>query len=424
MSRIGRIGHAIFSGEVSYDFVGKRRRWYAISAIMLVLAAVGLFGRGLNLGIEFKGGAEFSVPRTTATVEQARAAAESAGIDDPIVQQVGPNRLTVQTPALSVDQTRAVTAALAQGTGVSVSDISVQVVGPSWGQQITSKAVQGLVIFLVLLMVFLSIYFEWKMAVAAILGMLHDIFITVGIYALTGIEVTPATVIGVLTILGFSLYDNVVVFDKVKENTRGLASGNRMTYSEAANLAVNQTVVRSLNTSIVALLPVGAILVIGVGFLGAGTLKDLALALFIGTAAGAYSSLFIATPLLCELKEREPAMKALTARVAARRAGLDSKTGKAGSRKRSASSSATTTGGRGGSATAVLEAEDSADESSDPAEDASGATALPSTIVAAGSASQQPAAKPGQTGKPGQAGKAGQPRQQQRRQQPRKKRKR
>jgi preprotein translocase subunit SecF len=429
MSRIGKIGHALFSGEVSYDFVGKRRRWYAISAVFLVLAAVGLFGRGLNLGIEFKGGAEFSVPHTTATVEQARAAAESAGIEDPIVQQVGPDRLTVQTPALTVDQTREVTAALAEGTGVPASDISVQVVGPSWGQQITSKAVQGLVIFLVLLTVFLSIYFEWKMALAAILGMLHDIFLTVGIYALTGIEVTPATVIGVLTILGFSLYDNVVVFDKVKENTRGIASSNRMTYSEAANLAVNQTVVRSLNTSIVALLPVGAILVIGVGLLGAGTLKDLALALFIGTAAGTYSSLFIATPLLCEFKEREPAMKALAARVAARRAGLDAKGARTGTRKRAGASGAAS--GRAGSTTAVLEADDAVepegDEDGAGDQSGDGATALPTTIVAAGAAGTQPG-QAAKSGRPGQSDRSGQqrqqPRQQQRRQQPRKKRKR
>ncbi len=352
MSRIRTFSHALFSGQVSYDFVGHRRRWYTLSAILLILAAVGLFGRGLNLGIEFKGGAEFMIPHTTASVEDVRTAAESAGIEDPIVQQVGNDRISVQTPALSVEQTREMTATLASATGVPATEISAQVVGPSWGQQITSKAIQGLLIFLVLLMVFLTIYFEWKMAIAAIAGMLHDIFLTVGIYALTGIEVTPATVIGILTILGFSLYDNVVVFDKVKENTRGITSSNRMTYSEAANLAVNQTVVRSINTSIVALLPVAAILIIGVGLLGAGTLKDLALALFIGTAAGTYSSLFIATPLLCDIKEREPAMKALAARVAARRAGLDAK-GARTTRKGSAAGGATSA-----TATAVLEAED------------------------------------------------------------------
>ena len=169
-------------------------------------------------------------------------------------------------------------------------------------------------------------YFEWKMALAALIALVHDLIITVGLYALVGFEVTPATVIGVLTILGYSLYDTVVVFDKVRENTAGLAGGSRMTYSQAANLAVNQTLVRSINTTVVALLPVAAILVVGVVLLGAGTLKDLALALFIGIAAGAYSSIFIATPLLADFKEREPAMKALTKRVAARRAGTAAET--------------------------------------------------------------------------------------------------
>ncbi len=414
MSKIGRFGHALYTGEVSYDFVGKRKRWYTLSAILIVLAAIGLFGRGLNLGIEFKGGAEFTVPNTTASVSAARDAAASAGVEDPIVQQIGGNRLSIQTPALSVDQTQQVKEALAKGTGVDVATIGVQVVGPSWGAQITSKAVQGLVIFLVLLMVFLSIYFEWKMAIAAIAGMLHDIFITTGIYALTGIEVTPATVIGVLTILGFSLYDNVVVFDKVKENTRGITSSNRMTYSEAANLAVNQTVVRSLNTSIVALLPVLAILVIGVGFLGAGTLKDLALALFIGTAAGAYSSIFIATPLLCQLKEAEPGMKALATRVAARRSGQVAK----GTRRPSASSRSRTADGgtassRSRGATAVIDDEPS--EAADDAPDAELATEeAPVRQPTTGARTGSPARPPAKSG----------PRQQPRKQAPRKKRKR
>ena len=195
---------------------------------------------------------------------------------------------------------------LSEDLGVPQGDIAVTLVGPSWGAEITQRAVQGLVVFLVLVVVFLSAYFEWRLAVAALVALIHDLVITIGIYALTGFEVTPATVIGVLTILGFSLYDTVVVFDKVKENTRAITSGNRATYSEAANLALNQTLVRSINTSVVALLPVTAILVVGVGFLGAGTLKDLALALFIGTAAGTYSSIFIATPVACQLQERRP----------------------------------------------------------------------------------------------------------------------
>ncbi len=339
MSRLGTIAHRLYSGEVSYDFVGKRRRWYAISGIILLLALIGLFGRGLNLGIEFKGGSEFTVPNTTATVEQARASAEAANITDPIVTQVGDKNIRIQTQALTPTQSAAVTMQLSQDLGVPQGNIAVTLVGPSWGAEITQRAVQGLVVFLVLVVVFLSAYFEWRLAVAALVALIHDLVITIGIYALTGFEVTPATVIGVLTILGFSLYDTVVVFDKVKENTRAITSGNRATYSEAANLALNQTLVRSINTSVVALLPVTAILVVGVGLLGAGTLKDLALALFIGTAAGTYSSIFIATPVACQLQERRPEMKALAARVAQRRAGGDSRSGRA--RKTSGTGTAT-----------------------------------------------------------------------------------
>jgi preprotein translocase subunit SecF len=345
MSRLGSLAHRLYSGEVSYDFVGKRRRWYAISAVFLVLALVGLFGRGLNLGIEFKGGSEFTVPNTTATVEQARAIVEGAGVVDPIVTQVGADNIRIQTEALTPQESTEVTAALSKELGVAQGDIGVTLIGPSWGGEVTKRALQGLVVFLVLVVVFLSAYFEWRLAVAALVALVHDLVITIGIYALTGFEVTPATVIGVLTILGFSLYDTVVVFDKVRENTRGITSSNRVTYSEAANLALNQTLIRSINTSVVALLPVAAILIVGVGLLGAGTLKDLALALFIGTAAGTYSSIFIATPVACQLQERRPDMKALAARVASRRAGGDAKPGK--SAKKAGAGAAT--------ATAVLE---------------------------------------------------------------------
>lgn len=319
MSSLGSLAHRLYSGEVSYDFVGKRRRWYAISGVFLVLALVGLFGRGLNLGIEFKGGSEFTIPSSTATVQMARDSAQAAGIADPIVTEVGQNKIRIQTPALTPTESEKVTSQLSKDLGVSQGDIGVTLIGPTWGAEITKHALQGLAVFLILVVIFLSVYFEWRLAVAALVALVHDLLITIGIYALTGFEVTPATVIGVLTILGFSLYDTVVVFDKVRENTKGITSGNRMTYSEAANLALNQTLVRSINTSVVALLPVAAILIIGVGFLGAGTLKDLALALFIGTAAGTYSSIFIATPVACQLQERRPEMKALAARVEARR---------------------------------------------------------------------------------------------------------
>jgi preprotein translocase subunit SecF len=222
---------------------------------------------------------------------------------------------------------------------VSSDQISNRNVGPTWGGEITRQALVALVVFLAAVVVFLSIYFQWQMAVAALVALAHDILITAGIYALVGFEVTPATVIGLLTILGYSLYDTVVVFDKVKENTKGVTGQSRMTYSELANLALNQTLIRSINTSIVALLPVGAILFVGAGLLGAATLMDLALVLFIGMAVGTYSSVFVATPVLCEIKEREPAMKALSARVMKRRAARGQTTAGA-ARKQSADATA------------------------------------------------------------------------------------
>jgi preprotein translocase subunit SecF len=201
---------------------------------------------------------------------------------------------------------------------VPVESIDTQLVGPSWGEEITKKAIYGLIAFLLAVMLFLAMVFESKMAISAIVAVVHDVLITVGIYALVGFDVTPATIIGFLTILGYSLYDTVVVFDKVRENTKSVTANSKQTYSQAANLAVNQTIVRSTNTSIIALIPVGSILFVGAGLLGAGTLKDLSLALFIGLAVGTYSSIFIAPPFLASLREREPAMQALAKRVAAR----------------------------------------------------------------------------------------------------------
>lgn len=319
-------GSRLYRGEVSFNIVGNRKRWYILSGIILVLAAVGLFGRGLNYGIEFQGGAEFQAPAASCSIEQVRDAVKGAGVEgEPIVTQLGDSRYRVQTEELSPQLSQAVTTALATTCQTTNDEIKVQIVGSTWGGEITKKAVTGLIVFLLAVMLFLTIYFEWKMALAAIVALAHDVVITVGIYALVGFEVTPATVIGFLTILGFSLYDTVVVFDKVKENTRSILGQSKMTYSDAANLAVNQTIIRSINTSVVALLPVASILFVGAGFLGAGTLKDLALALFIGTAAGTYSSIFVATPFLCQIKERDPAMKALTARVAQRKSGLERK---------------------------------------------------------------------------------------------------
>jgi preprotein translocase subunit SecF len=319
MSKFSGLGARLHSGETSIDYIGKRRRWYAFSGLLVIVSIAALSLQGLHLGIEFKGGSSYTVTKPGGTIAQAESALTSAGITgEKIIQQVGNDKIRVQTGTLSAAQSNAVEDALASTFGVSVEAIDTQIIGPSWGKEITRKAIYGLVGFLIVVVLYLAMTFEPKMAFAAIVAVVHDVFITVGIYALVGFDVTPATVIGFLTILGYSLYDTVVVFDRVRENTKSITSTSKMTYSQAANLAVNQTVVRSLNTTIVALIPVGSILFVGAGLLGAGTLKDLSLALFIGLATGAYSSIFIATPLLAALREREPAMQALAKRINAR----------------------------------------------------------------------------------------------------------
>ena len=319
MSSITNIGQRLYRGEVSYDFVGRWKRWYIFSAIILLVAVGALAFRGLNLGIEFRGGADFAIPNATCSVSEAREVAEAETGGQTIVTVASSGTMRVQTIPLTSAESIELSESLGGVCGVAASEITVQVVGPTWGAEISSKALQGLVIFLVLVTIFLSIYFEWRMAIGALVALAHDLVITVGIYALFGLEVTPATAIGVLTILAYSLYDTVVVYDKVKENTRGIAGQSVMTYDEAANLAVNQTVVRSINTSLTSLLPVLAIIIVGAGLLGAGTLLDLAVALAVGMAAGTYSSIFIATPVLAQLKRQQPEMKALAARVQARR---------------------------------------------------------------------------------------------------------
>jgi len=312
-------GQRLYRGEVSYDFVSRWKRWYVISAIILIVAIGSLAIRGLNLGIEFRGGADFAIPNATCSVADARAVAETETGGQTIVTVAGSGTMRVQTVPLTSAESVALADSLGSVCGVAGSEITVQVVGPTWGAEISTKALQGLLIFLALVSIFLAIYFEWRMAIAALVALVHDLVITIGIYAAVGLEVTPATAIGVLTILAYSLYDTVVVFDKVKENTRGIFGQSVMTYDEAANLAVNQTVVRSINTSLTSLLPVLAIIVVGAGLLGAGTLLDLAVALAVGMAAGTYSSIFIATPVLAQLKRQQPEVKALASRVMARR---------------------------------------------------------------------------------------------------------
>jgi len=319
MATATSFGARLYTGEKSFNFIGHRKRWYAISLVLVAISLATLFTQGLKLGIEFQGGSSYTVTKPTATIEAARTAVTSAGVTtEVIVQAVGTDKIRVQTGSLSVAQSNAVQDALAKQFDVKVEAIDTQIVGPSWGKEITRKALYGLFAFLIAVMLYLAMAFEPKMAVSAIVAVVHDVLITVGIYALVGFDVTPATVIGFLTILGYSLYDTVVVFDKVRENTRTITSTGKSTFSQATNLAVNQTLVRSFNTSLIALLPVGSILFVGAGLLGAGTLKDLSLALFIGLAIGTYSSIFIAPQVLSGLREREPAMIALAKRVGAR----------------------------------------------------------------------------------------------------------
>jgi preprotein translocase subunit SecF len=316
MSKLSGLGGRLYRGETSIEIIGRRRRWYAVSAVFVLLSLGALSIQGLHLGIEFKGGSSFTVTKAGASIEEARSAVATAGIPgEAIVQTVGSDKIRVQTGALNTVQNNAVQDALAAKFSVPVESIDTQIVGPSWGKEITRKALYGLFGFLICVMLYLAMAFEPKMAVAAIAAVIHDVFITVGIYALVGFDVTPATVIGFLTILGYSLYDTVVVFDKIRENTRTITASSKSTYSQATNLAVNQTLIRSMNTSLIALLPVGSILFVGAGLLGAGTLKDLSLALFIGLAVGTYSSIFIAPPVLAQLREKEPAMQALAKRV-------------------------------------------------------------------------------------------------------------
>ncbi|CAB4578491.1 MAG: protein translocase subunit SecF [Actinobacteria bacterium] len=313
------LGARLYTGEKSFNIIGRRKTWYGISSILILISMAALLFSGLTLGIEFKGGSSYTVNKSGISVEEARSTVEATGIPgEVIVQKIGDDKIRIQTGTLTTAQSNQVEDALVKAFSVQIENIDTQIIGPSWGEEITKKALYGLFGFLLVVIIFLAMTFEPKMALAAILAVIHDVFITVGIYAVVGFDVTPATIIGFLTIMGYSLYDTVVVFDKVRENTKSIAATGKSTYSDAANLAVNQTIVRSINTSIIALLPVGSILFVGAGLLGAGTLKDLSLSLFIGLAVGTYSSIFIAPPFLASLREKEPAMMALRRRVEAR----------------------------------------------------------------------------------------------------------
>ncbi|MFD3951667.1 protein translocase subunit SecF [Streptomyces albidoflavus] len=320
MSRLGNLGAKLYRGEVGYDFVGKRKFWYAVSILITITAIAGLAVRGLSMGIEFQGGAVFTTPKTSVSAPQAESIAEDAAGHDALVQELGNGGLRIQISNVDTEKSDEIRDTLSRELDVAADDINADLVGPSWGSQIANKAWTGLGVFMILVVIYLAIAFEWRMALAALIALIHDITITVGVYALVGFEVTVGTVIGLLTILGYSLYDTVVVFDSLKESSKDATKQTRWTYSEIANRSINATLVRSINTTAVALLPVGALLFIGGGFLGAGMLNDISLSLFVGLAAGAYSSIFIATPLVADFKETEPQMKALKRRVLAKRA--------------------------------------------------------------------------------------------------------
>lgn len=315
--------HRLYTGELAYDFVGHWKRWFIISGALLVIAVLMLAVRGLNLSIDFRGGTQFVVPTpvTATSIDDYRRTVQALNLPamgEVHVSTVGSNQVDVQVRSLNAEELGTVRAALAAEAGLQPAEVANSLIGASWGQQITQAGLIALVVFLVLVSLMIWIYFrDWKMSVAAIVALLHDLLLTVGIFALLQFAFSPASLIGMLTILGYSLYDTVVVFDKVRENVKDITHQDR-TYAQAANSAVNQVLVRSINTTIIGVLPVAALLFAGTFILGTGPLKDLGLALFVGMIAGAYSSVFIAAPLLVLMRESEPGMKEHRERLARR----------------------------------------------------------------------------------------------------------
>ncbi|MEJ3744852.1 protein translocase subunit SecF [Actinomycetes bacterium KLBMP 9797] len=331
----GRSGLAsrLYRGEAGLNIVGRRTLWFSVAAGIILVAVLSFAWRGFTLGIEFAGGNEWQVPASVGTLQQAEDAVGEAlanvdtdgePLDVASAQSVGGGEGTylIRTSELTADQSEQVKRDLVEELGVPAAEISSNRVSGAWGAQVTQRALLGLVVFVILVMLYLVVRFEWRMSVAAVSALALDLIATAGVYSLIGFEVTPSTIVGFLTILGFALYDVVVVFDKIQENTRGITASGTQTYAEGANLAINQTLMRSINTAVVALLPVGGLLFIGAGLLGAGTLRDLGLVLFVGMAVAFYSSIFFATPLLVTMKEFEPKFRAHTQRVLARRAAI------------------------------------------------------------------------------------------------------
>ncbi|MGC5019528.1 protein translocase subunit SecF [Micromonospora sp. DT47] len=330
MAKTG-LASRLYRGEADLNIVGRRKLWFGVAAALVLVAVLSFAVRGFSLGIEFAGGNSFQVPATVGTLDDAEAKVndalrtEGGGAEVVTAQKVGSTsgeHYEMRTGQLSSEQASAVKGEIAERFGIEVGQISENRVSEAWGSQVTERALLGLIIFIAVVAIYLVLRFEWRMAAAAIASLFMNLILTAGIYSLVGFEVTPSTIIGFLTILGFALYDVVVVFDKVQENTRGITANNSQTYGEASNLALNQSLMRSLNTSVVALLPVGGLLFIGAGLLGAGTLKDLGLVLFVGMAVAFLTSILLATPLLVLLKNQDPRINAHNKRVLGRRGAI------------------------------------------------------------------------------------------------------
>ena len=375
--------HKLYTGQLTYQFIPHRKRWYVVTAVIILVALGGLIFRGLNLGIDFRGGVEFraNVSATSASADDIRRAVLDTGLpemDGTQVVELGSDQVQIQTRALDSSEVTTLKKGIAKASGSSESSVTYSKVGSQWGSQITKKAVQALVVFLVLVMLLIWAYFrEWKMSVTAMLGLLNNLIVTLGVYALVGFAFTPATLIGMLTILGYSLYDTVVVFDKVRELTRDL-DRSPYTYDEAVNRALNQVFVRSVNTTIIGVLPVAALLFTGVFVLGSGPLQDLGMALFVGMLAGGYSSIFVATPLLTEFRRNERVVKDHDAKVLRRR----TKEERAADRTRRSQESNAEVGGSS--------ADDAADEAEEPSNSSVAREAAESSTSSASSARPQP----------------------------------
>lgn len=322
MRSMTQLGNDLYSGKTSFPFVQRRRLWFIIAAALVIGAALVPLFRPVAFSIEFTGGSQFTVSNPTSFDQAIATEAVASVVPDAAtrVTTISDQAVRVQTDQLDDQQTQSVSTALAEGYGVPSSEITNSFIGPTWGEDVTRQSLWGLGIFLALTFVILALYFRtWKMSVAAIIGLVDVLVITIGVYALFGFEISPAAVIGFLTILSYALYDTTVVFDKVRENTREDGEISGRTFAESVNLAANQTLIRSINTTVVAILPVGAILFIGVP-LGARTLSDISLSIFVGTIVAAYSTLFVAVPLYALLRERETPIKERDARVLAARA--------------------------------------------------------------------------------------------------------